>query len=200
LTSFTSSHFNALLSSSSAFSYSLIQGSKVSVQGSTNINEFTCFSEETYSQHPANLFINEVKNTITFHEVILNVKTESLECGNEVMNKNLFKTLGGEKYPFIIVELQQACTKDGQQLNLSQWIHMTGKLYISLAGVRRYQQIDFVAKQYSDGVYHFIGEHKISLSQYNLDPPTALFGLVQVKDILNVKFDLLVSVNSIVLQ
>jgi len=195
LTSFISPHFNFHPSSSSAFSYSLLQGSKVSVQGSTNINEFTCFSDETYSQHSANLFINDLKNNITFHNVILNVTTESLQCGNEVMNRNLYQTLSTDKYPFIVVELLQASTKDGQPLNFSQWMHMTGKVYLSLAGERRVQQIDFVAKQSSDGIYHFIGEHNISLSQYNLDPPTALFGLVKVKDIITVKFDLFVKAN-----
>lgn len=182
------------------FSYSLLQGSKVSIQGATNVNEFTCFSDETYSQHSGNLHINDLKNNITFHQVILNVKTESLQCGNEVMNKNLFRTLGAEKYPFIVVELKEVSTKDGQPFNFSKLIHMSGKVYITLAGERRAHQIDFAAKQNSDGVYHFIGNHNISFSQYNLVTPTALFGLVRVKDIITVKFDLLVRANGAMLQ
>lgn len=185
--------------SPATFSYSLIHGSRLTIQGSTNVNEFTCFSEETYTKQSANVFINEGKNNITFDNVILKVKTESLGCGNEVMNKNLCQTLGGEKYPFIIVELEEVFTKDGQPANFVRWTQLIGKLYITLAGVRKSQQIDFTAKQNYDGVYHFIGEHKIALSQYNLAPPTALFGLVMVKDIINVKFDLLVSVNPTVL-
>jgi len=200
LTSFTSHHFNFLPSSSSAFSYSLLPGSKVSVHGSTNINEFTCFSDETYSPHSANLFINDLKNNITFQNVILKVTTESLECGNEGMNRNLCRTLSADKFPYIIVELEHASVKDDQPLNLSQWMHMTGKVYISIAGKRRVQQIDFVAKQNGNGVYHFMGEHHISLSQYHLDPPTALFGLVKVKDVMTVKFDLLVKANGAMLQ
>ena len=164
------------------------------------MNEFTCFSDETYSPHSANLFINDLKNNITFHDVILNVRTESLRCENQVMNRNLFQTLNADKYPFIVVELEQAGTKNGDSLNFSQWMLMTGKVYISLAGERRVQQIDFTAKQNSDGVYHFIGKHQISLSQYHLDPPTALFGLVKVKDTITVKFDLLVKGTGAILQ
>lgn len=200
LTSFTTLYSHSLSPSSSVFSYSLVQGSRVSIQGSTNVNEFSCFSQQTYDRHSASLLINELKNNITFHHLILNIKTQSLECGNQVMNRNLFQTLGGEEYPFIIVELVQASTRDGQILNFSQWIQMKGKMYISLAGIRRLQQIDFVAKQNNDGLYHFIGEHNISLSHYNLDPPTALFGLVKVNDTIKVKFDLLVTANEGMLQ
>ena len=164
------------------------------------MNEFTCFSDDTYSQHSANLFVNGLKNNITFQGVILDVKTESLQCGNEVMNRNLYQMLNTDKYPFIVVELLQASTRNGESLNFSQWMNMTGKVYISLAGERRAQRIDFAAKQNSNGVYHFIGKHKISLNQYNLDPPTALFGLVKVNDVIIVKFDLFVKVNEVMLQ
>ena len=200
LISFTSSHLNSPISSSSAFSYSLLQGSKVSIRGSTNVNDFVCFSQETYSPLSGNFFINDVRNTITFEDVILNVRAESFECGNVVMNKNLCQTLRAEKYPFIIVAPVQAGSKNGEALNFFQWTHMTCKLYITLAGERRLQQIDFVAKQTSDGTYHFIGEHNISLSQYHLNPPSALFGLVKVKDIIIVKFDLVVQANASLLE
>src|SRR6476646_865545 len=82
LTSFRLYQSGSSTELSSTFSYSLLQGSKVSVEGATNVNEFTCFSNETYSQHSANLSINDLKNNITFHNVILNVETESLQCGN----------------------------------------------------------------------------------------------------------------------
>ena len=200
LTGFKLYHPDYSIAGTTPFSYSLLQGSKVSILGATNVNEFTCFSDETYSQHSANLFINDLKNNITFRDVILNVKTQSLQCGNEVMNRNLYQTLSEDKYPFIIVELEQAGTKDGQPISTSQWTHMMGKVYITLADKRRVQQIDFAAKQNGDGLYHFIGQHNISLSQYNLTPPTALFGLVKVKDIITVKFDLLVKANAEILQ
>jgi len=139
-------------------------------------------------------------NSITFHDVILNVTTESLECGNEIMNRNMCQTLIADKYPYIIIELQQAATRNGEPINFSQRMQMTGKVYITLAGTRRLQQINFTANQTSDGVYHFIGEHNISLSQYKLEPPTALFGMVKVKDSITVKFDLLVSASPVILQ
>lgn len=200
LTGFRLYESGSTLSESSAFSYSLLQGSKVSVEGTTSVNAFTCFSDDTYSQHSANLFVNDLKNNITFQGVILDVKTGSLQCGNEVMNKNLCQMLNTDKYPFIVVELLQASTRIGESPNFSQWVNMTGKVYISLAGERRAQRIDFAAKQNGNGVYHFIGKHNISLNQYNLDPPTALFGLVKVNDVITVKFDLLVKATKVILQ
>src|SRR6185295_14121917 len=78
LTGFRTYHTDSSPAWSSAFSYSLLHGSKVTIEGATNVNEFACFSDETYSQHAANLFVNDLKNNITFQDVILNIPAESL--------------------------------------------------------------------------------------------------------------------------
>lgn len=186
--------------SPSSFSYSILPGSKISIIGTTNVSEFTCFSNETSAMNAGDFHFNDIRSTITFKDAVINLSTQSLECGNEAMNHNLYKTLHSEEFPFIVIDLQQVKSKNGSALSLTSWTPMTADVYIGLAGVRRFNQIDFTGKQTGSGIYHFTGSHDLSFSDYNINPPSALFGLIKVMGIITVKFDLQVSTTSPVLQ
>src|SRR5262245_48424660 len=95
-------------------SYTVLPGSKVSSGGRTNINTFTCFSNESASQRNAAFSINENRSVITFVDATLNVTAKSLRCGHESMDHNLYCALDAEKHPFIIIELEEARLANGQ--------------------------------------------------------------------------------------
>jgi len=184
----------------SSFSYSILPGSRISILGTTNISEFTCFSDETSAIKAGAFLFNDVRSTIAFQQTVLNLTTQSLECGNKAMNHNLYETLNSEKFPFIVIDLRQVTSKNGSPLKLSSKTAMTAQVYISLAGVRRLNQINFTGEQTGSGTYHFTGSHDISFTDYNIDPPSAMFGLVKVSNRITVRFDLKVSANAEILQ
>lgn len=189
---------NSAITSASpiSFEYSILQGSKVFVLGSTNINEFTCFSEENYSKRSADFYFDPSKTSITFRDAVLKISTHSLNCGNVAMNSNLCRALDADHFPFIIVDLQEAHSKDGKPLNLEHATEMIAKVQITLAGHARTNTIHFSGVQTPSGGYHFTGDQKLSLSDYHIEPPTALFGLVKVHDIITVRFDLYTSIRT----
>lgn len=180
--------------------YSILDGSKISVLGSTNINEFTCFSKEEYGDKKAVVYFNEMKNVMHFRDAVLEVTTVSLNCGNPAMNNNLYKTLNAEKFPFIVVELQQARSKDGKPLNNTNLNSMTASVMITLAGERRLNKISFTGKKSATGTYQFVGQHNLSLNDYHLEAPEALFGLIKVNDVITVRFELNVAANAVMVQ
>jgi hypothetical protein len=176
--------------------YAILADSKITVAGTTNINEFACFSIEKYGKSKGTTTIDPVTNTAIFRDTKLKVATVSLNCGNEAMNSNLYNLLRAEELPYIIIEIQQAKSKDGNPVNFSVQSPMTAKVYITLAGVRRTNEVTFTGKEMYPGAYHFTGQHNISLNDYHLKAPEALFGLVKVNDIITVKFDLKVAVRA----
>ncbi|MCY7409926.1 MAG: hypothetical protein LH473_06610 [Chitinophagales bacterium] len=180
--------------------YSILKGSKVSVVGSTNINEFSCFSEETYSKKTAALINNDDQQTIYFKNAILNVSVKSLDCSNVVMNANLCRTLNAEKFPYITIELNNVKATDGKELKLSEWQHLQADVIITLAGTERRNKIFFSGKETQSGKYQFVGDHTLSLNDYHIESPTALFGIIKVKDNIKVKVDLLISGNEMIEQ
>ncbi|MBX7107822.1 MAG: hypothetical protein K1X61_04150 [Chitinophagales bacterium] len=179
--------------SAAQLEYSILKGSRIAVLGSTNINEFTCFSEETYAKQKVEFTLDEHKTTMQFSHAMLKVPVASLDCGNVVMNSNLCRTLKSDNFPYIIVELKEARSKDGSPMNLSNLTQMIAKVDLTLGGVRKTKEIRFSGKQVAPGHYSFNGLHNLSLKEYNLETPAALFGLIKVADDIGVKFNLNVS-------
>ncbi len=173
--------------------YSILPGSKVSVVGSTNINEFTCFSEEAGSKKNTAYNYNEMLQIIYFQNAVFNIAVKSLDCSNVVMNANLCRTLNAEKFPYITIKLDSVKAINGKSFNLKEWQKLQANVVISLAGVERFNRIYFSGKEIQARVYHFIGEHELSLSDYQLQSPAALFGMIKVHDNVKVKFDLIIS-------
>lgn len=73
--------------------YAILADSKITVAGTTNINEFACFSIEKYGKSKGTTTIDPVTNTAIFRDTKLKVATVSLNCGNDAMNSNLYNLL-----------------------------------------------------------------------------------------------------------
>lgn len=177
--------------------YAILDGSKIAVLGSTNINEFVCFSEEKYGKRKIDFSLDEHKTTIHFTNATLKLPVASLDCGNVVMNSNLCRTLKSDDYPFIIVDLKEARSKDGGTINLANLTQLIAKVDLTLAGVRKTKEIRFSGKQTAPGHFYFNGLHNLSLKEYNLETPAALFGLIKVADDIGVRFNLTIAANII---
>lgn len=182
---------------SAQLEYSILDGSKIAVLGSTNINEFVCFSEEKYGKRKVDFSLDEHKTTIQFSNAILKLPVASLDCGNVVMNGNLCRTLKSDSYPYIIVDLKEARSKDGSTINLANLTQLIAKVDLTLAGVRKTKEIRFSGKQTAPGHFYFNGLHNLSLKEYNLETPAALFGLIKVGDDIGVRFNLNIAANII---
>jgi hypothetical protein len=128
----------------------------------------------------------------TFKNATLKVKTESLDCGNAVMNTNLCSTMHGDKYPYIVVDLLSVSASDGKPMQLASGKKLSVKTYITLAGQKKLNILTVQVNKNDDGTYRFTGTHKITLSSYGLEPPRAFFGLIKVNDAITIQFDLLV--------
>lgn len=66
-----------------------------------------------------------------------------------------------------------------------------------LAGVERKAIIKIQGKLTGINQYHFIGEYSLLISDFSIKPPTALFGMIKVRNDVEVKFDLIIATNII---
>lgn len=61
---------------------------------------------------------------------------------------------------------------------------------ITVAGVARNVRTRVVGDRLADGHFRAAGAITLSMSEFDIDPPTALLGLVRTRDRINVRFDL----------
>jgi hypothetical protein len=159
--------------------------SRLWIEGSSNVNTFDCTAKEYHGD--ARTF--EITNSETKTELSLqiNIPVDGFECGRSRMNRDLRKALKSDQYPNITFVFEHAESADHNSEVYSSF-SVTGQL--TVAGVTR--QIRFITegKVLGNGKMRARGSKKILMSDFGVEPPTGLFGLVKADDELTVHFDL----------
>ena len=121
------------------------------------------------------------------------VPVAALRCGRAQMERSLRSALKVDEAPanaFVLATLHivPADERDGKT------IRAVGTL--TLAGRENAVRLDIDASRDSAGLFAARGEIPIAMSDYGVEPPTALFGVVRCADRVVVKFALTVAPTS----
>lgn len=175
--------------------FTVEDSSKLFLKGSTNINTFKCDCKEQFSTYSMTMTETESGQKVQFSDTRLRIPSSRFDCGNRLMNKDMFETLKGDKYPHIQIELMDATQLSGKKLGEAEdWVPMKATTTISIAGVQKVVKMDVLGKKISQGRYQFKGNKDIFLSDYRLEPPSPMMGLVQVNDLITIHLDLVIKV------
>lgn len=182
--------------------------SEVVLHGTSSVNEWSCRTDRvkaeltlpfTYRQtehalqawhrSPAeslNSFTNRVELASLPLEGKLAVEVEDLKSGNRKMEKDLQDALKANQYPKVVYELkslEKVSSADGMPV-----FHILGAL--SMAGVTRELTLPFTLKEVQENAYLLESQQKILMSDFGVDPPTALFGLIKARNEVTVTYKL----------
>ncbi len=196
----------SLLSSSFApprtapFSYRILQSSRIYVEGTSNVTSFTCTCTcvQSFPRLQFEMNVRENGYRAEFDESTLSIRTKALDCGNRGMNRDLYSALEADKYPAITLSLQEAALPTGAQLaSGGGWAHINAHAKLTIAGVTRNIKLPVRASQTGPHSYRFISKRSIKLTDFNIEPPTAMLGLVKVDDEIEINFDLHITVEQL---
>ncbi|SDZ86715.1 YceI family protein [Bizionia paragorgiae] len=114
----------------------------------------------------------------------LSVKVEGLESGKRAMNKNTYKALKHDTHKNITFNVVDVLETTAQSDN-SFLVKTKGDLVI--AGVKKRITLNFtLIKEGSSATLK--GEKKINMTDFNIDPPTALLGTITTGDAITITF------------
>jgi hypothetical protein len=178
-----------------AVRYSIEQGSQLSIQGTTNVNSFECFSKQAFNQQAVQLMVDPVTKAVTFNRAVLHIKVKELDCDNSKMNADLCDALNSEAFPNITIKLHDAKLVNGSITNA--WSDVIVNASLKITDQERRIEIRAKAKQVEDGKYRFIANRGLKMTDFGVEPPTALMGLIRVRDEITINFDLTTKVNVI---
>jgi hypothetical protein len=177
----------------SQITYSPEEMSQLWIEGRSNVNEFECRASQYIGE--AAIFNQQEPVDIVsgsddqiFLKVEINV--DSFDCGRSRMNRDLREALKSDQFPDITFIFERAeltgTTEDSDQFIE---IIVTGKL--TVAGETR--DISFVTRaQYlNDLQVRATGSTTIRMTDFNVEPPTALMGMIRADEELTVHFDLI---------
>jgi len=160
------------------------ENSSLSVNGSTNINKFSC--DITSCDEADTLIVHKSKKAVTLSGSI-NPTVLSFDCHKAMMTHDLRKTLKAKKYPRLHIrfltlsELPELSAKPAS---------ITGKVEIEIAGIKKCYTVNYQITEDTDKVIHLIGSRDLEFSDFKLVPPKKLGGMIRTKDQLAVAFHL----------
>lgn len=176
-----------------AVRYTIEQGSQLSIQGTTNVNSFECFSKQAFNQQAVQLAIDPVTKAVSFDRAVLHIKVKELDCDNSKMNADLCDALNYEKFPNITIRLHDAKLVNGSLA--SEWSEIIVNATLKITDQERRVELRAKGKIIDGGRYRFVANKALKMTDFGVEPPTALMGLIRVRDEITINFDLVTKVN-----
>jgi hypothetical protein len=154
------------------------------VNGSTNINKFSCTILE-YVQ-PDTLTITKLSNQQRLKlsgSIVLSV--QNFDCKNAMMTSDLRKTLKAKVFPKLVITFEDLSNNPDPNKPGSA---ITGHVSIQLAGVMKRFEINYQYTSTADNSLRLIGTKRVQFSDFNIDPPKRLGGMIKTNNELDVEF------------
>ncbi len=137
------------------------------INGSTNINNFKCINK-TFKTPSGNSFNGKLPS--------YNVQVNEFDCFNKIMTKDFQKTLSSDKYPYLSIKILKF-TKSLNAYNAVVEVLMMNRS-------KNYNVIFTL----ENGKY--VGKKNVKFSEFTIQPPKKMGGMIVVRDDLNLTFSL----------
>lgn len=162
--------------------------SRLWIEGRSNVNQFECRAD-SYS---GDATIYDEGNVNEQTEMNLEIEVAGFDCGRDRMNRDFRNALKASSFPKIIFRF-------GEVLNMQpladddNTIRFNVMGYLTVAGVTQQITFDMLGYFLSDERIRAVGSKQIKMTDYEVEPPSAMLGLVKAENELTVHFDLLAS-------
>lgn len=168
--------------------------SKLYLEGRSNVNEFTCECEQDFGTLKATYEVDQDNGVLYFPQTTLKINSKALDCGHRIMNKDLQKTLQADEHPYIEVELNRVLLNVNRRELNQYWTHFIAETCLTMVNKRCNIKMPVQARRVGPTTYQFKSFHEIKLTDFDIEPPTALLGAIKVADTFVIYFDLYVEV------
>lgn len=157
------------------------QTGAITIAGTSTMHDWTMTSKEVTYQ--ADFELNADGTPTKLNTVSVTLPAESLKSGKGAMDNNAYKSLKTDKHKQITFQLTSS------KLN-GKTITCSGNL--TIAGTTKPVDID-VTYEVKNGSLVCKGSRKIKMTDYNVEPPSFMFGSVKTGDEITVTFDVTLS-------
>ncbi|WP_324720772.1 YceI family protein [Salinimicrobium sp. HB62] len=155
--------------------------SSLKVEGTSNIHDWELTAKELQGSMKVQM---EDGQLVQLDQLQFAVVAESLKSGKGGMDKNTYKALNTDDHKRITYDLTSVKNLDCTS-KTSCKITTNGVLTIS--GTKKNVEMVFDAKVAGDKIT-LSGNKKIKMTEFKVDPPTAMFGTITTGDDVNIKF------------
>lgn len=164
--------------------------SRFTIEGTSNLHAWSCNTSAIVGDIRTQT--NAAGTTEAVDFVSIEIPVGRLECKNDKMNKNLVKALRAESNPRIAFRTTGARTLPVPDPSGRVSASFRGNL--TVAGVTKPVDVAVQATTNPDGSIRITGSKAFLMTQFGIDPPTAMLGMLKTANRITVRFDLTASI------
>lgn len=169
----------------SAKAWVITSGCSLKVDGSTNVNEFSC-AITNYSQ-PDTIMVALRPNQPVQLKGSIHLDVQRFDCHNQVMTADLRKTLKAKEFPKLEIRFLSIAQYPDASIKQKS---TKGAVVIQLAGVSRRYDVDYKVINSENNYLNLLGTRQVNFSDFNISPPRKLGGMIRTNNELSVVFNL----------
>ena len=155
--------------------------STLKVEGTSNVHDWTVEAKDQKGKLVAEFADGQL---LKISQLEFVVKAESLKSGKSGMDKNTYKALKTDSNKDITYKLNKVNNID---CVTTESCKVTTSGTLTIAGTTKPVEITFDAKVTGDKVT-LTGSKSLKMTEFKVDPPTAVFGTITTGDQVNIKF------------
>ncbi len=162
--------------------YSLYSGYTITIQGSSNVHDWT----ETATKATGDALITwNTDGSFTISQLTFKIEVATIESEHgSIMDNKTYDALKAKSYPYITFKMTslKSIVKSGTGYQ----VKIGGDL--TIAGKTKPVEITGMAYVKENGKLLFEGSRSLKMTDFGVDPPTAMMGAMQVGDDVTIKF------------
>ena len=155
--------------------------SQIAVQGTSTLHDWE--SLVTMEEVKVELHIEDTDPLLLGH-LRLTIPVKSIKSGERIMDNKTYEALKAEKYPVLKYEVEVFEHREGEV------IASGGKLRI--AGMERVIPVTAKYTRDTNGQISFTGSVSFKMTDFNISPPTAMFGTIKTGDEITIEYKIIV--------
>jgi len=163
--------------------------SRLWVDGSSNVRDFTCTSTalETHVQSSVAGAVSAVlAGTKAVESAELSLPAASLDCKNGKMNEHMLKALKAKENPTIAFRISSY-----QVAKAAAGVTGTAIGELTLGGVKKTITVAANATPGAAGAMRLTGAYTLKMTDFGIKPPSLMMNTMKVTDTVKIGFDLL---------
>lgn len=158
--------------------------SEFEIVGSSNVNTFKCLFNIKNLNKPLEIGYEEGSSITYFHNSTLVLENTFFDCGGRGINKDFHDLLRTKEYPQILLTLREVEKKSVGDTKVKALVE------IQIAGISRSYSLEVQSENKED--LHISGNLKLDITDFNLEAPRKMLGMVVVSKEIEIVFNLIV--------
>lgn len=163
--------------------------STVTIDGKSNVNKYQCAVKQYKGKDT--LLLTAIKGKgAYFKKGWVKLNTSQFDCGLDLITNDFRKSIQSDKYPYIIIQL---ISFERFPINTASEDRFTGKIIVKLGNKAVPCQITCCIAKDDKNRIHLSGSHNFKFSDFNLEPPKRMMGMVKVDENITIDFHLVMT-------